>query len=72
MHRTFCVPRLIGWWSLLFALTLQVGIHAASGQNPIQPALFNPAQPTNPPAHHIELAVGMSRRADALASQRGV
>jgi len=61
MHRTFCVPRLIGWWSLLFALTLQVGIHAASGQNPIQPALFNPAQPTNPPAHHIELAVGMSR-----------
>jgi pilus assembly protein CpaC len=61
MHRTFSVPRLIGWWSLLIALTLQVGIHAASAQNPLQPAPFAPAQPSNQYAQHIELAVGMSR-----------
>ena len=61
MHRTFSVPRLIGWWSLFIALTLQVGIHAASAQNPVQPALFAPAQPNNQYTQHIELAVGMSR-----------
>jgi Flp pilus assembly secretin CpaC len=61
MHRTFSVPRLIGCWSLLIALTLHVGIHAASAQNPIQPALYAPAQSNNPAAQQIELTVGMSR-----------
>jgi pilus assembly protein CpaC len=55
MHRTFSVPRLLGWWSLLITLTLHVGTHAASAQAPHQSAISTPASSI------IELAVGSTR-----------
>jgi Flp pilus assembly secretin CpaC len=63
MHRTFSVPRLLGWWSLLITLMLHVGIHAASAQNALQPAYFTPGQQTkaNAPVPVLQLAVGTSR-----------
>ena len=59
MHRTFSVPRLIGWWSFLIALTLQVGVQAVSAQTPL-PALQAPGNSDNP-RPVIQLAVGSSR-----------
>lgn len=56
MHRTFSAPRRFGWWSLLIALALHVGIQAASAQNPLQFTQENLQQ-----AQPIELAVGMTR-----------
>ena len=60
MHRTFSVPRLIGCWSLVVALTLLVGIHAVSAQTPVQPAYFAPG-PQTKECPVIQLAVGASR-----------
>ena len=71
MHRSFSVPRLLGWWSLFATLLLHVGIPAASAQfqlqpTPAAPLQLQPAQPapgpTNTqPASVIQLAVGASR-----------
>ncbi|MBI1832533.1 MAG: hypothetical protein HYR84_13920 [Planctomycetes bacterium] len=56
MHPTLS----IGWWSLLTALALQLGISAASAQPPL-PALTTPAPTTAPTRHVIELPMGTSR-----------
>jgi pilus assembly protein CpaC len=58
MHRTFSVPRLIGWWSLLITLALHVP--AVSAQTPLQPANFPLGPQTREPTV-INLAVGTSR-----------
>jgi pilus assembly protein CpaC len=47
MHRTYSVPRLLGCWSLVLALTLLAGLSAAKAQQPllplpVQPASFQP------------------------------
>ena len=60
MHRTFSVPRLIGWWSLLVALTLHVGTLAASAQSTIQPANYAPGQSDNPQRPVIRMVLGTS------------
>jgi Flp pilus assembly secretin CpaC len=59
MHRTFSVPRRIGWWSLLVSVTLHVGIQAASAQNILQPASF-PGRQEEPQRPVILMAVGTS------------
>jgi Flp pilus assembly secretin CpaC len=55
MHRTFLLPRRLGWWSLIIALTLHVGIQTASAQTQA-PGQASPVQRTV-----IELPVGSSR-----------
>ncbi len=59
MHRTFSLPRRLGWWSLLVALTFAAGLQTASAQ--VQPALPVGGQTGAPNASVIELAVGASR-----------
>ena len=61
MHRTFSVPCRIGWWSLLVSVTLQVGIHAASAQNTLQPASYPLARQDDPQRPVILMAVGASQ-----------
>ena len=60
MHRTFSVPRLIGWWSLLVTLTLHVGTQAASAQTPSQSPNLVPT-PQTKQNRVITLAVGTSQ-----------